>query len=48
MYPKSPQKEPKQANFDQNSYFVAKETRQQVWLIDTAPESSRVKRMAKV
>ena len=45
MYPKSPQKEPKQAN---NSHFVAKEKRQHVWLIDTKRESSRVKRMAKV
>ena len=46
--PKAPKKEPKQANFDQNSHFVAKETRPHVWLIDTAPESGRVKRMAKV
>ena len=48
MYPKSPPKEPKQPNFDQNSHFVAKETRQHVRLIDTAPESGSVKRMAKV
>ena len=48
MYPKSPPKEPKQANFDPNSHFVAKETLPHVWLIDTAPESGRVKRMAKV
>ena len=48
MYPKSPQKEPKQANFDQNSHFVAKEKQQHVWLIDTKRESGRVKRMAKV
>ena len=48
MYTKSPPKESKQANYDQNSHFVAKETRQRVWLIDTAPESGRVKRMAKV
>ena len=27
---KSPQKEPKQAKFDQNSHFVAKETRPHV------------------
>ena len=45
---KAPQKEPKQANFVQNSHFVAKETWAHVWLIDTAPESSRVKRMTKV
>ena len=47
MYPKSPPKEPKQANFVQNSYFVAKEMWQHVWLIDTKRESGRVKRMAK-
>ena len=45
---KAPQKEPKQANFDQNSHFVAKETQPHVWLIDTKRESGRVKRMAKV
>ena len=45
---KAPPKEPKQAIFDQNSRFVAKETRPHVWLIDTAPESGRVKRMVKL
>ena len=48
MYSKSPPKEPKQANFGQNSHFVAKEKRQHVWLIDTRRESGKVKRMAKV
>ena len=45
---KPPKKEPKQAIFDQNSRFVAKETQPHVWLIHTAPESGRVKGMAKV
>ena len=48
MYPKSPQKEPKQANFGPNSHFVGKEKQQHVWLIDTKRERGRVKRMAKV